>query len=604
MVKLPLWLNTETGVVIGANSRPNGFVKVVVVNVNGETIHSTLDALYRLITVDSSQHKISITDLEIKDTVIKSYGSPDNNKWWEQTLVDFPYINLSMDEHTILTISYNQTQADANGTQATTGNADNEEDETLPGGRGGGGGGGGDPITPPDKTPPSPPPITPPEEKDPYKDGKRKGDKLDDDKRSKMQELMDKVKGGDGGEPTTGGEGQEPGEGGQGNGEGEGDSGEQSNGGSGQGEGDGESGENGEQGQGDGDGEDDDSDSGDGDADRDEGLDPLEQAVQDAKDAKDEAKEAAKRADADEAQEAADKSQEAADEAIEIAEQVGDEEAEEMAEKAQDAADEAQEAADAAEELEEMIKEMFEEEENLDEEDFEEYKEGVLDSLNEEENNGVAVIMNFDGQYPMKIVMEDGTLTTSVSKYVNEHIKYGFVPSGFAIGYKGYVRADGENKGMIQFYNEDDKNVHGRSSWYITLIPSNVEIIGDDSHTPQDLDKSGREGVYTSNYGDRKRKGRKYVNWESGEIRIFVPEDKIGPNWLEVTKFFSGVYDSGSEIVVDRTIDGAAKLVNLLGGNTKNQTATSFTIVNGDSQITNLLNKMRMFMISGNEVSY
>ena len=62
--------------------------------------------------------------------------------------------------------------------------------------------------------------------------------------------------------------------------------------------------------------------------------------------------------------------------------------------------------------------------------------------------------------------------------------------------------------------------------------------------------------------------------------------------------------DSGSEIVVDRTIDGAAKLVNLLGGNTKNQTATSFTIVNGDSQITNLLNKMRMFMISGNEVSY
>jgi len=579
MVKLPLWLNTETGVVIGANSRPNGFVKVVVVNVNGETIHSTLDALYRLITVDSSQHKISITDLEIKDTVIKSYGSPDNNKWWEQTLVDFPYINLSMGEQTILTISYNQTQADANGTQATTGNADNEEDETLPGGRGGGSqegqgqpngegeGEGGEPSEESGEGEGEGEGEQPSEgeDGDPYQQGKDKGSQLAEDKKSKMQELMDKA---------TGGAPAEAGEGGDG----------------GQGQGGGDSDE-----QGDGNGQDTQSE---------EGLDPLEQAVQDAEDAKDEAKEAAKRADADEAQEAADKSQEAADEATEIAEQVGDEEAEEMAEKAQDAADEAQEAADAAEELEEMIKEMFEEEENLDEEDFEEYKEGVLDSLNEEENNGVAVIMNFDGQYPMKIVMEDGTLTTSVSKYVNEHIKYGFVPSGFAIGYKGYVRADGENKGMIQFYNEDDKNVHGRSSWYITLIPSNVEIIGDDSHTPQDLDKSGREGVYTSNYGDRKRKGRKYVNWESGEIRIFVPEDKIGPNWLEVTKFFSGVYDSGSEIVVDRTIDGAAKLVNLLGGNTKNQTATSFTIVNGDSQITNLLNKMRMFMISGNEVSY
>ena len=130
------------------------------------------------------------------------------------------------------------------------------------------------------------------------------------------------------------------------------------------------------------------------------------------------------------------------------------------------------------------------------------------------------------------------------------------------------------------------------------------EETDEDTPTPQDLDKSGREGVYTSQYGSKKRKGRKYVNWETGEIRLFSPTDKIGPNWLEVTKFFSGVYDGGSEIVVDRTIGGAAELVNRLGGNTKNQTSTSFTIVNGDSQIINLLNKMRMFMVSGNEVSY
>ena len=126
----------------------------------------------------------------------------------------------------------------------------------------------------------------------------------------------------------------------------------------------------------------------------------------------------------------------------------------------------------------------------------------------------------------------------------------------------------------------------------------------DDSPTPQDLDKSGREGVYTSNYGNKQRDARRYVNWETGEVRLFSPKDKIGPNWLEVTKFFSGVYDAGSEIVVDRTLGGAMELVNLLGGNIGNETKTSFTIINGDSQITNLLNKMRMFVVSGNEVSY
>ena len=175
MVKLPLWLNTDTGVVVGAKNRPNGFVKVVLVVVNGKTIHSTLDSLYKLISLDSTEHRIPLTDLEIKDTTITSFGSPDDNKWWEQILVDFPYINLSMDEHTILTISYKQIQADASGTQATTGSAEDDDDESLPGGGGGGGGGGTitppdeTPITPPDKTPPSPPPQTPPEEKDPYR---------------------------------------------------------------------------------------------------------------------------------------------------------------------------------------------------------------------------------------------------------------------------------------------------------------------------------------------------------------------------------------------------------------------------------------------------
>jgi len=152
--------------------------------------------------------------------------------------------------------------------------------------------------------------------------------------------------------------------------------------------------------------------------------------------------------------------------------------------------------------------------------------------------------------------------------------------------------------------NLDEEDYEDFKQGVLDSLNEDGEETDEDTPTPQDLDKSGREGVYTSQYGSKKRKGRKYVNWETGEIRLFSPTDKIGPNWLEVTKFFSGVYDGGSEIVVDRTLGGAAELVNRLGGNTKNQTSTSFTIVNGDSQIINLLNKMRMFVVSGNEVSY
>ena len=119
------------------------------------------------------------------------------------------------------------------------------------------------------------------------------------------------------------------------------------------------------------------------------------------------------------------------------------------------------------------------------------------------EMKGAAIITNFDGQYPMKIVMEDGTFTTSVSKYVAEHIQYGFVPSGFSIGYKGYVRADGENKGMIQFFNEDDNSKTGRSDWYITLIPSNVELNPEDGDAqptddPQDASRDGGDSEDTN----------------------------------------------------------------------------------------------------------
>ena len=250
-----------------------------------------------------------------------------------------------------------------------------------------------------------------------------------------------------------------------------------------------------------------------------------------------------------------------------------------------------------------MIREMFEEE-DLPEEEYEDFKEGLLDELfgDDAEMMGVAIITNFDGQYPMKIEMEDGTLTTSVSKYVREHIKYGFVPSGFSIGYKGYVRADGENKGMIQFFNEDDKSKTGRSDWYITLIPSNVEIISADGEESQE-NMIGNKIEISEGIRLKQKYGRKYVNWETGEIKYYSG-DVIVNKWIEVTPFFSGQYSNGMEIVVDRTIKGAVKLLSEMGFAVKDVTKTSFEIVSPVPQVISLLKNMRMFIVSGNKVSY
>lgn len=536
MAKLPLWLDTNTGAVIGANSRPKGFVKVVYVTIVNRLIESTIEGLKQAI-LTSPKNVVSLNDISSSDTSLTLYSPADVNVWWVKQLKGFPYIKTTLDADTILTISYFPTQTDAKGKQATTGKAE-DNDSTLPAGqgRGGGGGNGGDDYGGGGDGEGAPTEEVEEGEEgegegesseegegnDPYEKGQENASKLPQDKKDKMKELMDKDKGDVGGEPTTDGEGEGNGDG-QGEGEGEGDQdGEGSNGDEGEGGQEGEQGEgtngNGEQGQGQGEGEgegDQDGEEGEqGDGDQeDEGLDPLEQAVEDAKDAAQEAKDAAQEANADEAQEAADKAQEAADLANEIAEQVGDGEAEEMADKAQEYADEAQESADDAKELEEMIREMFEDEEDLEEEDYEEFKEGVLDEI---------------------------------------------------------------NKG------EDEE----------------------DPDTPEDLDKSEGKGVYVSNYGSHQRDSRRYVNWETGEIQYFGKGDKLGPNWIEVTKFFSGVYDGGNEIVVDRTIEGAIILVNKMGGNVKNITHTSFSVVNGDAQITDLLNKMRMFIVSGNEVSY
>ena len=58
------------------------------------------------------------------------------------------------------------------------------------------------------------------------------------------------------------------------------------------------------------------------------------------------------------------------------------------------------------------------------------------------------------------------------------------------------------------------------------------------------------------------------------------------------------------EIVVDRTIKGAVKLLSEMGFAVKDVTKTSFEIVSPVPQVISLLKNMRMFIVSGNKVSY
>ena len=86
-------------------------------------------------------------------------------------------------------------------------------------------------------------------------------------------------------------------------------------------------------------------------------------------------------ADSEEAKQAAEQARDAADEAQEIVDKnESNAEDQEKADEAEQYADEAEEFAELAEELEEEIRELFEES-GLDEEDFEEFKEGLLDEL-------------------------------------------------------------------------------------------------------------------------------------------------------------------------------------------------------------------------------
>jgi X-linked retinitis pigmentosa GTPase regulator len=107
----------------------------------------------------------------------------------------------------------------------------------------------------------------------------------------------------------------------------------------------------------------------------------LNQLVEEAEDARDSAEQSMQEANTEEAKNSADEARKAADEAREIVEENGqDADEHEKVQKAEEYADEAEEFADLAEELEDEINQLFDES-GLDEDEFEEFKQGLLDEL-------------------------------------------------------------------------------------------------------------------------------------------------------------------------------------------------------------------------------
>ena len=103
--------------------------------------------------------------------------------------------------------------------------------------------------------------------------------------------------------------------------------------------------------------------------------------MEEAEDARDAAEQSMQEANGEEARENAENARRASDEAREIVEENGqDADKNEKVQEAEQYADEAEEFAELAEELEEEINDLFDES-GLDEEDFEEFKQGLLDEL-------------------------------------------------------------------------------------------------------------------------------------------------------------------------------------------------------------------------------
>tara|TARA_Y100000034_G_scaffold18727_1_gene20800 strand:- start:3520 stop:5664 length:2145 start_codon:yes stop_codon:yes gene_type:complete len=247
-----------------------------------------------------------------------------------------------------------------------------------------------------------------------------------------------------------------------------------------------------------------------------EEKDALDQCVEEAEDGKDSAEEAMQNADSEAAKKASDQARDAADEAHDIVDshekenEGNDPMDNEKVQEAMEYADEAEEFAKLAEELEEEIRELFEES-GLDEEDYEEFKEGLLDELFGE-----------DSEFSDELTEREKRLKEKIER--REQLMEG----------RGLVRC---------------------------------------------------------------------VNWETGKIKSFPENETIGDTWIQITKFFSPFETAdGKQIVVDRTIEGATKMVKALGYEVVLSTSQNahYTVDNEEDlvKLVDALKKMRMFSLT------
>ena len=134
------------------------------------------------------------------------------------------------------------------------------------------------------------------------------------------------------------------------------------------------------------------------------------------------------------------------------------------------------------------------------------------------------------------------------------------------------------------------------------------ELFGEESEFSEELTE--REKRIQKKIARRVRRMKerdtvRCVNWETGEIKSFPPNETIGDTWIEITSFFSPFETkNGKQIVVDRTIDGAIEMANALGIEAHKTSDTSVEFLKlplplSDTQVEFLeaLRKMRMFNV-------
>jgi len=115
--------------------------------------------------------------------------------------------------------------------------------------------------------------------------------------------------------------------------------------------------------------------------------------------------------------------------------------------------------------------------------------------------------------------------------------------------------------------------------------------------TETEAEKAKREVMLELQKQAIGRDAVKCVNWRTGEIRYFAPNEKLTRDWLRVENFFSGIYRGANEIVVQKTIQGAVMLAHQLGINNLEETDTEAVFTNTTPQFNDLLKQMRMFQV-------